>query len=100
MLATVFSSAYNYMQLASVAQRASEFRLWGHMKALFPLLFSSRFLRGVFMIFRLPGGTPNGAPGGKGRTSGTVGILHFSVLEEVIMWVLARFSKWRAGAPR
>ena len=35
-------------------------RLWGHMKALFPLLFSSGFLRGVFMIFRLPGGTPNG----------------------------------------
>ena len=24
--------------------------------------------------------------------SGTVGILHFSMLEEVIMWVLAHFS--------
>ena len=44
------------------------------------------------MIFWLPGGTPNEAPGGGGGTSGTVGILHFSVLEEVIMWVLAHFS--------
>ena len=59
------------------------------MNALFPLLFSSRFLRGVFMIFRLPGGTPNGASAVGAGTSGSVGILHFSLLEEVIMWVSA-----------
>ena len=29
-----------------------------HMKALCPLLFPSRFLRGVFITFTLPGGTP------------------------------------------
>ena len=38
--------------------------------------------------------------GGRGADpSGGVGILHFSLLEEVIVRVLARFSKWRAGAP-
>ena len=73
-------------------------RLWGHMKALFPLLFSSRFLRGVFITFTLPGGTPNGPPAGKGGTSGSVGILHFDVLEEVIMWVSAHFSICRLCA--
>ena len=51
------------------------------------------------MIFRLPGGTPNEQPAARGAGSGGVGILHFSMLEEVIVWVLARFSKWRAGAP-
>ena len=73
-------------------------RLWGHMKAFFPLLFSRRFLTGVFMIFRLPGGGAKWRRRQGGRTSGTVGILHFSVLEEVIMWVLAHFSICRLCA--
>ena len=73
-------------------------RLWGHMKALFQLLFPSHFLRGVVMIFRLPGGTPNGASAVGAGTSGSVGILHFSVLEEVITWVLAHFSICRLCA--
>ena len=38
------------------------------------------------MIFRLPGGDAQWAPAAKADPSGTVGILHFSVLEEVIMW--------------
>jgi len=44
------------------------------------------------MIFRLPGGGPKWSAAARAATSGTVGILHFSVLEEVIMWVLAHFS--------
>ena len=40
------------------------------------------------MIFRRPQGDPKWAAGGKGGTSGVQGILHFSLLEEVIMWVL------------
>ena len=37
--------------------------------------------------------------GGRGAApSGTVGIVHFSVLEEVIIWVLARFSICRLCA--
>ena len=73
-------------------------RLWGHMKALFPLLFPSRFLRSVFMTFRLPGGAPNEHPAVGGAGSGIVGIVHVSMLEEVIMWVLARFSICRLCA--
>ena len=47
--------------------------LWDHMNALFPLLLSSRFLTGVFITFRLPEGTPNGPPAGKGGPSGVFG---------------------------
>ena len=68
------------------------------MDALFPLLFSRRFLRGVFMIFRRPGGEAQMAAVARAATSGSVGIVHFSVLEEVIMWVLARFSICRLCA--
>ena len=50
------------------------------------------------MIFRLLGGTPNGHPAVGAGNSGTVGILHLSVLEEVIMWVLAHFSICRLCA--
>ena len=50
------------------------------------------------MIFRRPGGDPNEQPAARADPSGTVGILHFSVLEEVIMWVLARFSICRLCA--
>ena len=34
-------------------------RLWGHMAPFFPLVISSRFLRCVFLTFRLPQGGPN-----------------------------------------
>ena len=51
------------------------------------------------MIFRDSGGVLLVTGGRGGDPSGTVAILHFSLLEEVIMWVLARFSKWRVGAP-
>ena len=36
---------------------------------------------------------------GKGGTSGTVVILHFAVLEEVIPWVSLHFSIFSVGAP-
>ena len=50
------------------------------------------------MIFRLPGGPQMKHPAVGAAPSGTVGILHFSLLEEVIMWVLARFSICRLCA--
>ena len=50
------------------------------------------------MIFRLPGGPPNGDGGQGADPSGVLGIVHLSMLEEVIMWVLARFSICRLCA--
>ena len=44
------------------------------------------------MIFRLPGGPQMVAGGTSGATSGVQGMVHLSVLEEVIMWVSAHFS--------
>ena len=43
-------------------------RLWGHMKTLCPLLFSSRFLEDVFMIFKLPRGTPKWSRAAQAQT--------------------------------
>ena len=69
------------------------------MKTLFPLLFPRRFLSGVFMIFRVPGGDAQMVAGGtSGAGSGVQGIVHVSMLEEVIMWVLAHFSICRLCA--
>ena len=50
------------------------------------------------MVLRLPGGPQMFAGGTSADPSGTVGIVHLSVLEEVIMWVLARFSICRLCA--
>ena len=50
------------------------------------------------MIFKLPGGGANEQPAARAGNSGSVGILHFSMLEEVIMWVLAHFSICRLCA--
>ena len=50
---------------------------------------------------KIKGGAPPAAGGGKlcGDTSGTVVILHFAVLEEVIPWVSLHFSIFSVGAP-
>ena len=50
------------------------------------------------MLFRLPGEGPKWSAAARAGGSGTVGIVHFSVLEEVIMWVLAHFSICRLCA--
>ena len=49
---------------------------------------------------KIGGGDPpkNGAPPARAATSGTVVILHFAVLEEVIPWVSLHFSIFSVGA--
>ena len=50
------------------------------------------------MIFKLPEGGANEQPAARAGTSGVQGIVHLSMLEEVIMWVLAHFSICRLCA--
>ena len=72
--------------------------IWVPMGSLFGIVFSTLFLN----VKMSENGTTTPPKwevcGGGAASSGTVGILHFSVLEEVIMWVLARFSKCRLCA--
>ena len=70
---------------------------WPLVGSIFELVFSTL----IFNAVQVQNGTPpppKWATCGKGGTSGSVGILHFSLLEVVIMWVLARFSKCRLCA--
>ena len=64
----------------------------------FSATVSESIFNAVFMTFRLARGTPNGHPPSRGATSGSVGIVHLSVLEEVIMWVSAHFTVYKLCA--
>ena len=68
--------------------------LWPLVGSIFEPLASTLFFNTVQAQNR----SPKWGVGGKGGGSGTVGILHFSVLEEVIVWVLASFGKCRLCA--
>ena len=69
--------------------------IWVPMGSLFGIVFSTLFLNVKMAQDWTP---PNGKSAARGASSGVLGILHFSLLEEVIMWVLARFSKCRLCA--
>ena len=69
--------------------------LWPLVGSIFEPLASTLFFNTVQAQNRSP---PNGASAGGAAPSGGVGILHFSVLEEVIVWVLASFSIFRLCA--
>ncbi len=62
------------------ALRAPFRHLWGHITAVFLLPIFSRFLRCVFITFRLPRGNPNGRRRPGRRPSGTV-VKHHLVLK-------------------
>ena len=72
--------------------------IWVPMGSLFGIVFSTLFLNVKMAQDWTPPLPPNGQPAARAAPSGSVGILHFSLLEEVIMWVLARFSIFRLCA--
>ena len=74
--------------------------LWPLVGSIFEPLASTLFFNTVQAHNRSPPPPQKGFGGGGGPPgrSGVVGILHFSVLEEVIVWVLASFSIFRLCA--
>ena len=54
------------------ALRAPFRHLWGHITAVFLLLIFSRYLRCIFITFRVPRGTPNGRRRHRRRPSGVL----------------------------
>ena len=71
--------------------------IWVPMGSLFGIVFSTLFLN-VKMAQDWNPPPKWEVGGGGGAPSGSVGITHLGMLEEVIMWVLARFSKCRLCA--
>ena len=72
--------------------------LWPLVGSIFEPLASTLFFNTVQAQNRLPPLKKNGASAARAGSSGGVGIVHFSVLEEVIVWVLASFSIFRLCA--
>ena len=60
--------------------------IWVPMGSLFGIVFSTLFLNVKMAQDWTPPPHPNGKSAARGAPSGGLGILHLSVLEEVIMW--------------
>ena len=72
--------------------------IWVPMGSLFGIVFSTLFLNVKMSENGTTPHPPNGKSAARADPSGVLGILHLSVLEEVIMWVLVRFSIFRLCA--